>query len=107
MYFVISFNYRNSDVVLRSKLSQLKLEDFKDFKEVMYLQTCNRVEIIFDKKRDLNILYDKVFYKVVTPEEFLKTIFDELEIENVSLKEVTKNELIKKFQKFLLDFEKT
>jgi len=72
MYFVISFNYRNSDVVLRSKLSKLKLEDFKDFKEVMYLQTCNRVEVFFDKKRDLNELYDKVFYKVVTPEEFLK-----------------------------------
>ena len=72
MYFVISFNYRNSDVVLRSKLSGLKLEDFADFKEVMYLQTCNRVEVIFDKKRDLNELYDKVFYKVVSPKEFLK-----------------------------------
>ena len=72
MYFVISFNYRNSDVVLRSKLSQLKLEDFEDFKEVMYLQTCNRIEAIFDKKRDINELYDKIFYKVVTPEEFLK-----------------------------------
>ena len=72
MYFVISFNYRNSDVTLRSKLSQLKLEDFEDFKEVMYLQTCNRIEAIFDKKRDINELYDKVFYKVVTPEDFLK-----------------------------------
>ena len=80
MYFVISFNYRNSDVVLRSKLSQLKLEDFEDFKEVMYLQTCNRVEVIFDKKRDLNELYDKVFYKVVSPKEFLKAeIYEDLE----------------------------
>jgi len=80
MYFVISFNYRNSDVVLRSKLSSLKIEDFEDFKEVMYLQTCNRVEVIFDKKRDLNLLYDKVFYKVVTPEEFLKAeIYEGLE----------------------------
>jgi len=72
MYYVLSFNYRNSDVVLRSKLSELKLENFNEFKEVMFLQTCNRVEVIFDKKRDLNELYDKVFYKVVTPKEFLK-----------------------------------
>ena len=72
MYFVISFNYRNSDVVLRSKLSDLKLEDFAEFKEVLYLQTCNRIEVIFNKKRDLNELYDKVFYKVVSPKEFLK-----------------------------------
>jgi len=43
MYFVLSFNYRNSDVVLRSKLSELKLEDFSEFKEVLYLQTCNRI----------------------------------------------------------------
>ena len=72
MYFVISFNYRNSDVTLRSKLSQLKLEDFEDFKEVMFLHTCNRIEVLFDKKRDLNELYDKVFYKVISPKEFLK-----------------------------------
>ena len=72
MYFIISFNYRNSDVTLRSKLSQLKLEDFEDFKEVMYLQTCNRIEVIFDKKRDINELYDKIFHKVVSPKEFLK-----------------------------------
>ena len=80
MYFVISFNYRNSDVSLRSKLAKLKLEDFKDFKEVIYLQTCNRIEAVFDKKRDLNELYDKVFYKVVTPEDFLKAeIYEGLE----------------------------
>ena len=80
MYFVISFNYRNSDVVLRSKLSQLRLEDFEDLKEVLYLQTCNRVEIIFDRKRDLNELYDKVFCKVVSPKEFLKAeIYENLE----------------------------
>ncbi|MEO1959165.1 MAG: glutamyl-tRNA reductase [Nautiliaceae bacterium] len=72
MYYVISFNYRNSDVVLRSKLSQLKLDDFKEFKEVLVLSTCNRIEVVFDKKRDLNELYDKVFYKFISPEEMVK-----------------------------------
>ena len=80
MYFVISFNYRNSDVALRSKLSRLDLEDFKDFKEVIYLQTCNRVEVIFDKKRDLKELYEKVFYKVINYEDILKAeIYEDLE----------------------------
>ena len=80
MYFVISFNYRNSDVTLRSKLSKLTLEDFEEFKEVILLKTCNRIEIIFDKKRDINELYDKVFYKVITPEELLKAeIYSDLE----------------------------
>jgi glutamyl-tRNA reductase len=69
MYYIISFNYRNSDVVLRSKLAQLSLEDFKDFKEVFLLSTCNRVEIIFNKKHDLTKLYDCVFKKVITPNE--------------------------------------
>jgi len=72
MYYVISFNYRNSDVTLRSKLAKLSLEDFKEFKEVLLLSTCNRIEVIFDKKRDLNELYDKVFYKVITPKEMVK-----------------------------------
>ena len=72
MYYIISFNYRNSDVVLRSKLSELELDDFAEFKEVMFLKTCNRIEVMFDKKRDLNELYDKVFYKVITPEEMLR-----------------------------------
>ena len=72
MYFIISFNYRNSDVVLRSKLSELSLEDFKDYKEVLLLKTCNRIELIFDRKRDINELYDKIFCKVITPKEFLK-----------------------------------
>jgi len=72
MYFIISFNYRNSDVVLRSKLAQLTLEDFKDFKEVFLLSTCNRIEVIFDKKQDLIELFDKVFKKVITPEELAK-----------------------------------
>ncbi|MEO1927446.1 MAG: glutamyl-tRNA reductase [Nautiliaceae bacterium] len=72
MYFIISFNYRNSDVALRSKLAKLQLEDFKDFKEVFLLSTCNRIEIIFDKKWDLTQLYDKVFKKVITPEELVK-----------------------------------
>jgi len=72
MYFVISFNYRNSDVVLRSKLSSLVLEDFKDYKEVVLLKTCNRVEIIFDKKRDLNELFKNIFSRVITEDEFSK-----------------------------------
>jgi glutamyl-tRNA reductase len=85
MYYVISFNYRNSDVVLRSKLSKLKLEDFEDFKEVMLLSTCNRIEVLFDKKQDLNELYDRVFYKVITPEEMVKAEIyeDEDAIEHV------------------------
>ena len=72
MYFIISFNYRNSDVALRSKLSKLNLEDFKEYKEVLLLKTCNRIEVIFDGKKDINELYDNVFCKVLTPEEFLK-----------------------------------
>ncbi len=72
MYYIISFNYRNSDVTLRGKLAKLTLEDFKDFKEVLFLSTCNRIEVIFDKKRDLNELYDKVFYKVISPKEMVK-----------------------------------
>ncbi|ACM92565.1 glutamyl-tRNA reductase [Nautilia profundicola AmH] len=71
MYFIISFNYRNSDVVLRSKLAKLTLEDFKDFKEVFLLSTCNRIEVVFDKKHDLTELYDKVYKKVITPEELV------------------------------------
>jgi len=72
MYYIISFNYRNSDVVLRSKLAKLTLEDFQDFKEVFFLSTCNRIEVIFDKKQDLTELYDKVFKKVISPEELVK-----------------------------------
>jgi len=72
MYFVISFNYRNSDVTLRSKLSKLILEYFEDYKEVVLLKTCNRIEIIFDKKRDTKELFEKIFSKVITKEEFLK-----------------------------------
>jgi glutamyl-tRNA reductase len=72
MYFVISFNYRNSDVSLRSRLSKLTLEDFKEFKEVFLLSTCNRIEVVFDKKWDLTELYDKVYKKVITPEELVK-----------------------------------
>jgi len=72
MYYIISFNYRNSDVFLRSKLAKLKLEDFENFKEVFLLSTCNRVEVIFNKKQDLTKLYDEVFRKVITPEELVK-----------------------------------
>ncbi|WP_236619493.1 glutamyl-tRNA reductase [Lebetimonas sp. JH369] len=70
MYFIISFNYRNSDINLRGKLANLKLEDFRDFKEVMLLSTCNRFEVFFDQKRDLNELFEKAFSKVITKEEF-------------------------------------
>jgi len=85
MYFVISFNYRNSDVVLRSKLSSLKLEDFADFKEVLLLSTCNRVEVMFDRKRDLNELYEKVFSKVISKDEMKKAEIyeDDMAIEHV------------------------
>jgi len=80
MYFVLSFNYRNSDVSLRSKLSKLVLEDFKEFREVCFLKTCNRVEAIFDKKHKLDELYEEVFKKVVTKEEFFKAeIYEEKE----------------------------
>ncbi|WP_024790603.1 MULTISPECIES: glutamyl-tRNA reductase [unclassified Lebetimonas] len=70
MYFIISFNYRNSDIGLRGRLSNLTLEDFTDFKEVMILSTCNRFEVFFDQKRDLNELFEKAFSKVITKEEF-------------------------------------
>ncbi len=85
MYYVISFNYRNSDVTLRSKLSKLELEDFKNFKEVLFLKTCNRIEVIFDKKQDLNELYDEVFSKVITPDEMVKaeTYEDETAVEHL------------------------
>jgi len=80
MYFVISFNYRNSDVYFRSKLSKLKIEDFEDFKEVMLLKTCNRIEVFFDKKRDINELYEKVFCKIISFEEFLKAeIYEDMQ----------------------------
>ncbi len=85
MYFILSFNYRNSDVALRSKLAKLTLEDFADFKEVMFLSTCNRIEIIFDKKWDINELYDKVFCKVISKEEMVKAEIyeDEAAIEHI------------------------
>ena len=49
MYIVISFNYRNSDVVTRGKLSVLEnyYEEFKKFGEVIIVATCNRVELLF------------------------------------------------------------
>jgi len=72
MYYIISFNYRNSDVELRGKLAKLQLEDFKEFKEVFLLITCNRIEVVFDKKHDLTLLYDRVFKKVITPEDLVK-----------------------------------
>ena len=79
MYFVVSFNYRNSDVALRSKLSKLNLEDFKNYKEVVLLKTCNRIEVIFDKKRDLDELYENIFSKVIDKKEFSRAeIYEDL-----------------------------
>jgi len=72
MYLIISFNYRNSDLVLRGKLAKLKLEDFANYKEVMVLSTCNRFEVFFDKKIDLDELFENVFSKFITKEEFEK-----------------------------------
>jgi glutamyl-tRNA reductase len=72
MYFVLRFNYRNSDLDLRNRLARLEQEDFSEFKEVFLLKTCNRIEVVFDKKRDFNELYEKVFKKVITFEEMSK-----------------------------------
>ncbi len=51
---------------------------------------------------------DKFIYALVltpnlTPEEFLKTVLQELKVEKVNLKEDSKNDLLKKFQSFLLE----
>jgi glutamyl-tRNA reductase len=48
MYLVISFNYKNSDVTTRGKLSVLAnhYDEFKQFGEVIIVTTCNRVEIV-------------------------------------------------------------
>ena len=48
MYIVISFNYKNSDVATRSKLSILKdyYDEFKKYGEVIIVTTCNRIEIL-------------------------------------------------------------
>ncbi|NPA55765.1 MAG: glutamyl-tRNA reductase [Epsilonproteobacteria bacterium] len=47
MYTVISFNYKNSDVATRGKLSILPnhYQDFKDY-EIIIVSTCNRCEIV-------------------------------------------------------------
>jgi len=48
MYMVISFNYKNSDVAIRSKLASLTnhYDEFKKYGEVIIVATCNRVEIL-------------------------------------------------------------
>ncbi len=48
-------------------------------------------------------LYAFILTPNLTPEEFLKAVFEELSIENISLKDATKNELLKKFKEFLLE----
>jgi glutamyl-tRNA reductase len=47
MYRIISFNYKNSDVVTRSKLSVLvnHYDEFKKYGEVIIVATCNRIEL--------------------------------------------------------------
>ncbi len=69
--FIISFNYRNSDIELRGRLSNLNIEDFRDFKEVFILSTCNRFEVIFNKEYDIDEVF-KVFSKVISKEELKK-----------------------------------
>ena len=48
MYLVISFNYKNSDVETRGKLSVLPnyYDEFKKYGEVIIVATCNRIEIV-------------------------------------------------------------
>jgi glutamyl-tRNA reductase len=48
MYIVISFNYKNSDVVTRGKLSVLPnyYDEFKQYGEVIIVSTCNRIELL-------------------------------------------------------------
>ncbi len=52
---------------------------------------------------DEEFIYALVLTPNLTPEEFLKTVFQELKVENVNLKQDSKNELLKKFQTFLLE----
>lgn len=58
MYLVISFNYKNSDIVTRGKLSVLSnfYDEFKKFGEVIILSTCNRVELIFFTEHEKDII---------------------------------------------------
>ena len=48
MYLVISFNYKNSDVATRGKLSILPnfYDEFKQYGEFIIVATCNRIEIL-------------------------------------------------------------
>jgi glutamyl-tRNA reductase len=69
MYFILSYNYRNSDVTLRSRLSQLEWEELEGFKEVCLLKTCNRIELIFDREPRLERLYTQVLEKYLSWEE--------------------------------------
>jgi glutamyl-tRNA reductase len=47
MYRIISFNYKNSDVETRGKLSVLvnHYDEFKKYGEVIIVATCNRIEL--------------------------------------------------------------
>jgi len=48
LYLVISFNYKNSDVTTRGKLSMLPnfYDEFKPYGEIIIVATCNRIEIV-------------------------------------------------------------
>jgi glutamyl-tRNA reductase len=47
MYRIISFNYKNSDVQTRGKLSVLvnHYDEFKKYGEIIIVATCNRIEL--------------------------------------------------------------
>ncbi|MRJ06359.1 MAG: glutamyl-tRNA reductase [Epsilonproteobacteria bacterium] len=70
MYFVISYNYRNSDVNLRSRLSHLELSQLGGYREVFLLKTCNRIEFLFNRKPNLEKLYRDILSPYLTPQEF-------------------------------------
>jgi len=48
VYLVVSFNYKNSDVTTRGKLSVLPnfYDEFKQYGEVIIVATCNRIELL-------------------------------------------------------------
>ena len=72
MYSILSFNYRNSDISLRSRLATLSLEELAQFKEVLFLATCNRVEFLFSRPPDIEKLYTQVLSRVINREELAK-----------------------------------
>jgi len=72
MYTILSFNYRNSDIALRSRLATLSLTDFRSFREFFLLTTCNRIEFIFSRPPNVEQLYQQILSKVINREELAK-----------------------------------